>query len=279
MAAHSLSAGVVDAEVPWFVVEAVTRARITTDMEELVSEGLRLGAHFARPAGVTRVPGIARAAGLSAGRGGAAAVGNTDQTLCDRIARESGWAGLTFTFRGTGPSEGDFSIEGWLADVRAAVDALHARTDITGVWIAGFRLGGTLAILVAADDERVRGIATFAAPASLRTWVREPEWFLEYARRTGVLRTPEYPPDPEAWIRAIANLDPIAAAERIAPRPWLARARQRRRRGAGRRTRADLREAGGDGVDLRIVANGPHRLRHDPRAIAALLGWLDRQEP
>ncbi len=32
-------------------------------------------------------------------------------------------------------------------------------------------------------------------------------------------------------------------------------------------------------VDLRIVANGPHRLRHDPRAIAALLGWLDRQEP
>lgn len=278
MAAHSLSAGVVGAEVPWFVVEAVTRARITTDMEELVSEGLRLGAHFARPAGMTRVPGLLVLPGFPRGAGGAAAVGNTDQTLCDRIARESGWAGLTFTFRGTGPSEGDFSIEGWLADVRAAVDALHARTDITGVWIAGFRLGGTLAILVAADDERVRGIATFAAPASLRTWVREPEWFLEYARRTGVLRTPEYPPDPEAWIRAIANLDPIAAAERIAPRPWLvvhgsaddvvpvADARR-------------LREAGGEGVDLRIVANGPHRLRHDPRAIAALLGWLDRQEP
>ena len=32
-------------------------------------------------------------------------------------------------------------------------------------------------------------------------------------------------------------------------------------------------------VDLRIVANGAHRLRHDPRAIAAMLGWLDRQEP
>jgi uncharacterized protein len=279
-------------------------------MEELVSEGLRLSAHFARPAGLTRVPGLLVLPGFPRGAGGAAALGNTDQSLCDRIARESGWAGLTFTFRGTGPSEGDFSIEGWLADVRAAVDVLHTRTDITGVWIAGFRLGGTLAILTAADDDRVRGIATFAAPASLRTWVREPEWFLEYARRTGVLRTPDYPTDPDAWIRAIANLDPLAAAQRIPPRPWLlvhgsaddvvavddarrlaaaARDHHRRNGRAEHDIEPDLDEArdfdegrdfdGGANVDLRIVANGPHRLRHDPRAIAALLGWLDRQEP
>jgi putative redox protein len=38
-----------------------------------------------------------------------------------------------------------------------------------------------------------------------------------------------------------------------------------------------LAEAAGSFVELRIVANGPHRLRHDPRAIAALLGWLDHQ--
>jgi putative redox protein len=246
-------------------------------MEELLSEGLRLGAHFARPNGMTRVPALLVLPGFPRGPGGAAALGNTDQSLCDRVAREAGWAGLTFTFRGTGPSEGDFSIEGWLADVRAAVDSLIARTDVTGVWIAGFRLGGTLAIITAAHDERVRGIATFAAPASLQTWVRDPEWFLEYARRTGVLRTDRYPPDPAAWIRAIENLDPIEAARHVAPRPWLlvhgsaddvvpvddARA---------------LADAGRD-VELRIVANGPHRLRHDPRAIAALMGWLERQEP
>jgi pimeloyl-ACP methyl ester carboxylesterase len=247
-------------------------------MEEIFSEGLRLGAHFARPSGMTRVPGLLVVPGFPRGPGGAATVGNTDQTLCDRVAREAGWAGLTFTFRGTGPSEGNFSIEGWLADVRAAVDALHARTDLTGVWIAGFRLGGTLAIVTAADDERVRGIATFAAPASLHTWVRDPQWFLEYARRTGVLRAEDYPPDPAAWIRAIANLDPIEAAKRVAPRPWLLV-----HGSADDVVPVDdarlLAEVGGDGVDLRIVANGAHRLRHDPRAIAALLGWLDRQEP
>ena len=31
-----------------------------------------------------------------------------------------------------------------MGNVRAAVDALESRADVTGVWIAGFRLGGTL---------------------------------------------------------------------------------------------------------------------------------------
>jgi len=30
-------------------------------------------------------------------------------------------------------------------------------------------------------------------------------------------------------------------------------------------------------ADLRIVDGGGHQLRHDPRAVATLLGWLDRQ--
>ena len=245
-------------------------------MEEIVSEGIRLSAHFARPAGNTRVPALLVVTGFPRGPGGAATVGNTDPGLVDRVAREAGWAGLTFTFRGTGSTEGDFSIEGWLADVRAALDALHGRTDITGVWIAGFRLGGTLGIVTAAHDERVRGLATFAAPASLRAWVRDPEWFLEYARRTGVLRTEGFPTNPDAWIRAIANLDVLAAAKEISPRPWLlvhgsaddvvpVQDAQR------------LTDVAGDCVELRVVPNGPHRLRHDPRAVAALLGWLERQ--
>jgi len=247
-------------------------------VEEFFSEGLRLGAHFARPPGTTRLPGLVVLPGFPRGPGGAATVGNTYATLADRIAREAGWAALTFTMRGTGTSEGDFSIEGWLADVRAAVDAMQARTDVSGVWLAGFRLGGTLAIVTAAHDERVRGIATFAAPASLKAWVRDPVWFLEYAKRTGVLKTPGYPPDPHAWTRAIANLDPIEAASRIAPRPWL----------LVHGTADDvvpfddarmLAAAGGDCVEFRRVVNGPHRLRHDPRATAALLGWLDRQGP
>ena len=240
-------------------------------MEEIVSEGLRLSAHFARPPGVTRVPALLVLPGFPRGAAGAASLGNTDVSLCDRVAREAGWAGLTFTFRGTGPSEGDFSIDGWLADVRAAVDALDARGDVTGVWIAGFRLGGTLAIVTAAGDDRVLGIATFAAPASLRRWVREPDWFLEYARRTR-----GYPADADTWIRAIANLDPVDAARRLAPRSWLLVHGSADDVVPVHDARV-LAEAAGPTAEMRIVANGAHRLRHDPRAIAALLGWLDHQ--
>jgi putative redox protein len=244
-------------------------------VDEIISEGLRLGAHFARPAGLARVPGALVLPGFPRGVGGAATVGNTYSNLVDRLAREAGWAALTFTFRGTGTSDGDFSIEGWLADVRAAIDALHARPDITGVWVVGFRLGGTLAVVSAADDARVRGIATFAMPASLGSWVREPEWFLNYARGTGAVKSPGYPPDPHAWTHAIESLDPIAAARRVPPRPWLLV------HGSADNVvpvgdAHTLAAATGNLAELRIVQNGPHRLRHDPRAIALLLGWLDR---
>ena len=30
-------------------------------------------------------------------------------------------------------------------------------------------------------------------------------------------------------------------------------------------------------ADLRFVNGGGHQLRHDPRAVAILIGWLDRQ--
>jgi putative redox protein len=31
-------------------------------------------------------------------------------------------------------------------------------------------------------------------------------------------------------------------------------------------------------AELRIITGAGHRLRHDPRAIAVLMGWLERQE-
>ena len=66
-------------------------------LEEITSEGLRLGAHFARPAGLARVPGLLVLPGFPRGPGGAATVGNTYASLVDRIAREAGWGALTFT--------------------------------------------------------------------------------------------------------------------------------------------------------------------------------------
>jgi hypothetical protein len=38
-----------------------------------------------------------------------------------------------------------------------------------------------------------------------------------------------------------------------------------------------LADAHGD-AELRIISGAGHELRHDPRAVAVLLGWLARQQ-
>jgi putative redox protein len=126
---------------------------------------------------------------------------------------------FTFNFRGTGGSEGDFSISGWLADQRMAVDLLTERDEVSGVWMVGTGVGGTLALCTAATDERVRGVATLGAQVRLRDW--DTPRFVEHCRRMGVLRNPDAPVDQAAWAREVNEIDAIAAAGKLAPRPLL----------------------------------------------------------
>jgi putative redox protein len=180
---------------------------------------------------------------------------------------------FTFNFRGTGGSEGDFSVDGWLADQRVAVDLLSARDDVSGVWIAGTGAGGTLALCTAAADERVRGVATLGAQATLRGW--DSSRFIDHCRRMGVLRTPGAPKDPAAWAKEIAAIDAIAAAGKLAPRPLLVLHGSDDDVAPIDDARI-LAEAHGS-AELRVVLTAGRRIRHDPRAIASFLGWLARQ--
>jgi pimeloyl-ACP methyl ester carboxylesterase len=239
---------------------------------------VELVGHISRPPGIARVPGLVLCHGFPSGPRGAATAGLTYPDLADRLARESGWCILTFNFRGTGGSPGDFSVDGWLADVAAAVRQLDDGEDVDGVWLAGVDTGGTLAICHAARDPRVRGVAVLAAPASLRSWVRDPDAFLAHARAIGVVKTKGFPPDPVAWAAAVGALDPLAAAARLAPRPLLVI------HGSDDDVvpTVDARAfvgAAGPSAELRIVQAAGHRLRHDPRAVATLIGWLARQAP
>jgi putative redox protein len=244
--------------------------------ETFESDGLRLGAHVARPNGSGPSPGVVLCHGFPSGPRGAATSAATYPELADRIARDAGWTALAFNLRGTGTSEGDISVDGWLHDQRAAVGALAEREDVTGVWIAGIAEGGTFAMCEAADDARVGGVATLGAPASLRDWSRDPARLLDHTRRVGMVRTAGFPPDPAAWGRELATLDARAAAPRLRPRPLLALQGSADDMIAIDDARA-LCDAVGESAELRIVHAAGHRLRHDPRAVAVLLGWLDRQ--
>lgn len=241
-----------------------------------LSGGLRLAAHVAVPAGQARAPGLVLCHGLPNDPRGAATVGTTYPDLADRLARDSGWFVLTFNFRGTGRSEGDFSAAGWQDDLRAAVGALAARDGVRGVWTAGFGHGGTFAVCEAASDDRVRGVATVAAPSTLRDWARDPAHLLAHARDMGMIRTPGFPADRPAWVREVAQVDAVGAAKRLDGRSLLVLHGADDPDVPADEARA-LADAAAPNAELRLVQAAGHRLRHDPRAIASLLGWLRRQ--
>jgi len=195
--------------------------------------------------------------------------------LIDRIATEMGWVAMTFTFRGCGHSSGHFSLEGWVEDLAAAIDHLVKEASPEGIWLVGTSTGGSLAVCTAAEDPRVRGVAVLAARADFDDWAAQPRRFLEHARDVGAIRDPSFPKNFDAWARELRSLRPLQAAAKLAPRPLLIV------HGDDDDTvpTVDARlfaQAHGS-AELRVIPGAGHRLRHDPRAVAVLLGWLDRQ--
>ena len=241
------------------------------------SGGGRLSGYLARPdaAAAGPVPGLVFCHGFPAGPGGAATSGQTYPQLAERLAADTGWAVLTFNFRGTGTSEGDFSLGGWLDDLRAAIDHLLGGGGVSEVWLAGSGTGGALALCEAGEDERVRGVATFSARADFTDWARDPEAFLGHARSIGVIGHSGFPADFQSWARELREIRPTALIAKIPPRPILLV------HGADDMVvplddARVLTDAAGDAVELRVLSDAGHRLRHDPRAIALILGWMER---
>jgi uncharacterized protein len=250
-----------------------------TSVKRIRSGDLQLAVHVSHPPATSAKRarfGLVLCHGFPAAPRGAGTTGQSYPELADRLAAEAGWTVVAFNFRGTGESPGDFSLSGWMADLSAAIDFTYDHEDVNGVWLAGFSTGGALALCAAGEDQRVRGVATFAAPADFDNWASDPLGFLEHARAVGVIRDTHYPPDFEAWSRDLIETRPLQLVGKIPPRPLLlihgadddvvspidARA---------------LADAADHEVELTVLSGAGHRLRHDPRAIAVLLGWLDRQ--
>src|SRR4051794_3391918 len=247
------------------------------DAYRFASGPLQLVGDLVTPPGRTAsgVPGLVLAHHFHTGAGGAAATAETYPELADRIATELGWYVLAFTCRGAGASEGQFSLGGWLTDIGAAISYVRGMPDVSGVWVAGFGTGAALSICAGARDARVQGVAEMGGPADFDDWAGQPRRLLEYSREVGLVTDPRFPVSFEAWSRELRAIRPVACVQQLRPRPLLVV------HGTDDDTVPDfdarvVSDAHGS-AEMRIIAGAGHHLRDDPRAVAVLLGWLDRE--
>ena len=209
---------------------------------------------------------------------GAPRTGRSLPVLADRLAAESGWRVVAGCLRGVGVSSGDFSLCGWLEDLTVLVDRAASLASGGGVWAVGFGVGGAIALCLAAHDERVRGVGCLGSPATFADWGQDPAAMLDASRRVGVVAGDGFPADLAAWAHEFTEIRPVECAALLSPRPVLVV------HGADddEVPVSDARllaEAAGRSAELRVLAGAGHRLRADPRAMALLVGWLERQGP
>ena len=240
-------------------------------------DGLRLACHLARPVELQSPgqPGLVIAHGFPAEVGGGANSTATFPELADRAATDHGWAALAFSSRGVAESDGDFSLNGWLRDLNGAVAHLRSAVAVDAVYVVGFGTGGALAIEAAASNPAIRGVVAVAAPADFEDWARNPRKLLVLAREMGIIRDASFPASFETWAEGLRSVRAADAAARLAPRELMVIHGSDDDSVPVFDARA-VADAHGS-ADLRIVQGARHHLRHDPRAVAIVLGWLDRQ--
>ena len=111
-----------------------------------VSNGLQLSCHIGRfPGDAQAGPGVILCHGFPIGPLDAERSGGTFPQLIDRAAGTLGCSTMTFNFCGCGTSEGNFSLQGWVDDLRAAISRLITVGDPDGVILSGTNTGGSIA--------------------------------------------------------------------------------------------------------------------------------------
>ncbi len=241
------------------------------------TDNVSLEVNLSRPGNSMRVdvPGLLLVHGFPSSLVGAEKTGSDFPQLAGRIAEEMGWLAAAIKLRGCGTSSGNFSIQGWVDDARAGLEFLRYEGQPDRLWICGFGTGGAVALAAAANDPTVAGIATVGAPADFNDWARRPEQLSEHARSLGVIKSAAFPPDFVSWSEELTSISAIGSAESMADKPLLVLHGSHDEVVPLFDARA-LADSHGE-AELHIISGGGHQLRNDPRAIAVLLGWLDRQ--
>lgn len=195
--------------------------------------------------------------------------------LARRLA-ERGFAAAWADMRAVRASQGFFSLEGWVRDVRAIVDAARAVEGVPAapVVLVGCSAGGVVAAEAVRRGAPCDALALLASPAVWVTFTSDPaEALRRITEDAGLAVAPEVLKDPGPWAAefrtvtaegALAKLSvPVlilhGTADDVVPVDHAGRLAERCSK-----------------AELRIVEGASHQLRRDERALEELFAWLDR---
>lgn len=198
--------------------------------------------------------------------------------LARRLA-DRGYAAAWADMRAVRGSQGFFSLEGWVRDVHAIVDAARAVEGVPAspLVLVGSSAGGVVAAEAARRGVPCDALALLASPALWVTFSDDPaEALRRITEDAGMAVAPEVLEDPGPWVaefRAITAEDALVrlgvpvlivhgTADDVVPVDHARRLAERCPR-----------------AELRIVDGAPHQLRRDERALTELFAWLDRVVP
>ncbi len=238
----------------------------------IVCDGLRL-------AGGAHVPDDPRGTVLLLHGIPSAAPPDPDDEGYPGLARRfaaAGWASAWVEMRGVRASQGTFSIEGWVRDARAAIDAARTLEDARGLGLAvvGSSAGGCVAVEAVKRGAPVDALALLAAPAAWVSFAGDPRAAVtRITEEAGMTLAEEVLADPTAWaaeFEAVVTESSIVdvrvptlivhgSADEVVPVDHAERIAERARN-----------------AEVRIIEGAAHQLRRDERAVELVLEWLDR---
>ncbi|HVF52486.1 MAG TPA: alpha/beta hydrolase [Actinomycetota bacterium] len=192
------------------------------------------------------------------------------------MVAERGWITAWADMRGARKSQGFFSIEGWVRDARAIVDAARSVEGAASLPIAlvGSSTGGAVAAEVIRRGAPADALALLGTPAAWGSFASNPR---AGAKRiiedAGMPLAPEAMEDPTSWAAEFDSVEAESAIvgvkvptlilhgtdDSVVPVDHAKRIAERAR-----------------SAELRILEGAEHQLRRDPNAIEILLEWLDR---
>ena len=188
-----------------------------------------------------------------------------------------GFASFTFNFRGTGESGGNFDLWEWTNDLEAVIRFIrqHPRVDREQIFLVGFSAGAAVCLYAASRNPDICGVASLACPADFRLLINEGnlQEVLVSLRNRGILRDPDFPRNPKAWMNRALHLRPQEYIRQLSPRPVLIIHGEKDELIPAEHA-LRLYRAASPPKELCLIEGAGHRLRHNKKALTRTLSWL-----